>query len=102
MEGHAEIIQFAKTNVPRHARIIIGLVRQCQKEGLIRKLSLPLTISFLAGSVAAPQVVIGMAERAKVGLPLRIPLFLIRNMITSDKAIATRVDMALAGLGAQR
>jgi hypothetical protein len=48
--------------------------------------------------VAAPQIVIGMAERAGLSLPLRLPLMIVRGMITSDKAIAARVDMALKGL----
>jgi AcrR family transcriptional regulator len=98
LEGRSEIIRFARENFPRHARIIVGLIRECQKEGLIRRIPLPIAITFLAGSVATPHILIGMAEQARLDPTLKKHIAAARRTILSDDGIALRVDMAIKGL----
>jgi hypothetical protein len=44
------VLDFVKANAPRHGLVIMGLVRECQKEGSLRKMPLPSLMPVLMGS----------------------------------------------------
>ncbi len=95
LAGEAVALEFLRANMPRHIRVIVGLIAAGQEAGQLRAMPLPQAIAFLAGSVAAPVLIGGaIAERALV--PGMTPN--LAAVIASDAAIAERVDCALAGL----
>ncbi len=98
LDENAEAAGFARANIPRHLLIIAGLVRDCQKQGLIKKMPLPSAIAFLAGSSVAPNIVMGVIEQALLRRPFGLAVKLVAPMLASDSAIAERVDLALKAL----
>lgn len=98
LQGHKEIIKFARDNVPRHLSIIISLIKQCQKEGSMRKMSAPMVISFLLGSIASPNFAVEIIKRATAGEPIGLAVKIVKSVLLSDSAISERVDMALKGI----
>ncbi len=98
LEGDAEATEFAKANIPRHVGIITGLVQECQRQGELRGIPLPLALSFLLGATAMPNVAMGIIEKAAAKRPFGLTLPELFSVFISDKAIAARVDMALAAL----
>ena len=92
------VLDFVKKNGPRHGLVIIGLVRQCQKEGYLKKVSLPTAMPLLMGAVALPTLVLGMLEHLEVKTISVIPVVLIKRELASEKAVAARVDLALEAL----
>jgi len=93
-----EVLGFAKANVPRHVGILAGLVRECQKAGMLQVMPLPTALPFLAVSAAVPSLGLALMERASARSPLGLPLAVLRPMIISDKAIDLRVEAAIKGL----
>jgi AcrR family transcriptional regulator len=91
--------EFLRTNMPRHVGVLLGLIRSGQRAGTLRPMAPPHALAFLAGSVAAPILIGGvladydLVPPAAAGLPA---------LITTDAAIAERVDCALAGLAKKR
>lgn len=98
LEGEAEAAEFAKANIPRHIGIITGLLKECQRRGELKEMPPPLAMSFLLGATAMPNVAIGVIERSSAKKPFGLPLSLLLPLFISDKAIAVRVDLALAAL----
>jgi len=97
LAGEAVALEFLRTNMPRHIRVVIGLIVAGQGAGVLRRMPPPQALAFLAGSVAAPVLIGGaIAERALVpGVTVDLAA-----LIASDAAIAERVDCALLGLAA--
>lgn len=91
-------LDFVKSNFPRHALVILGLIRQCQKQGSFRKLSLPTFMPILMGGVVLPAMVLAMLEHLEVKNIRFIPLPLIKRELASETVIAARVDLALESL----
>jgi len=97
LAGETVALEFLRANMPRHVRVVIGLIVAGQGDGELRRMPPPQALAFLAGSVAAPVLIGGaIAERALVpGVTVDLAA-----MIASDAAIAERVDCALLGLAA--
>lgn len=91
-------LDFVKTNFPRHILVVLGLVRQCQKEGAIRKMSLPTFMPLIIGSVVLPSLFLAMLEHLDIQSLRFVPLMLIRRELSSDKSLERRVDLALSTL----
>lgn len=96
--GDEEVKSFALANFPRHLRIILGLVRECQARGALKKAPLPNCLAFLAGATVAPAVGFGLFERVSARHPLGVAARVAGPAILSDAAIASRVDWALSSL----
>jgi len=99
MAGEPFVLEFLRANMPRHVGVLAGLVRSAQRDGSLQPIAIPQAIALLAGSVAAP-LVIGAALGER-GLFPREVAATIAHTLTSDRAIAQRVDCALAGLSAK-
>jgi AcrR family transcriptional regulator len=98
IDGNKEVASFLRESFPRHAVILIGLIRECQKKGFIRPMPVPVVIAMLAPSVVGPAAGIGILERVASGTLLGIPLALFRSMLVSEKAFEERVEMVLKAL----
>jgi hypothetical protein len=55
-------------------------------------------MSFLLGATAMPNVAVGVIEKSSAKKPFGLPLAEFLPLLISDKAIAVRVDLALAAL----
>lgn len=97
LQGDKEAVAYLEANVPRHARVVAGLVAQAQEAGELRPLPLPVAVSFALGGMGVPNLMITALERsgsraAKRGLAGWEKDFL------SDAAVERRADLVLAAL----
>src|ERR1044071_7866571 len=95
MKGHKGTIQFLKENMFRHASIIVQLIRECQEKGVIRKIPIPIAMSFVMTSVVLPSLVVCVMERAGAKRPMGVALPEMVNIRLSDQSIKLRIEMAL-------
>lgn len=96
--GHALTREFLLANGPRHANVLIRLIRAAQKSGSLARVPVPVALAHLMGSIVAPNIVLAAAERAGLPLRLRVLKPYLDRVLLSDRAIAQRVGLALAGL----
>ena len=94
--GEPAAVDFVRDNVPRHVRIIVGLVAAAQRAGDLKPMPIVQAVMFIAGSVVGP-VLLGSAiaesPLAPPGLAQRF-----EAEVLTDAALAERIDLALAGL----
>jgi len=95
---HAAARGFIARNLPRHAIVIVRLVRAAQRDHSLARVPLPMALGHLMGCIAGPPLFVGLVEASGVALPARLALPFIRHAVLSDAAIERRVDLALAGL----
>lgn len=97
MLDESVVVQFVQANIPRHVRIIVGLIRKAKRNGEIGRVSLA---NATATALAATGFVAVMADivRRQSGLVGKMTIVqLLEGQILSDKAIAERVDWLLRG-----
>jgi len=98
MNGEALAIEFAAANLPRHFGVILRLVVAGQRSGALKPVPPAQAVSFIAGAVGGPIVIGGaIVERDGVAAALRETF---ESAVLSDRALAERVDLVLAGLRA--
>jgi len=88
--------EFISTNMPRHVRVILGLVKAGQRSGGLRKLPPTQALAFAAGAVAAP-ILLGTLITEHRDSPDAVRRAFERSVLT-DPALAQRVDLVIAAL----
>lgn len=96
------VLDFVKTNIPRHGEVIVRLVQKCQKEGSLRKLPLSSVMPFLMGANAMPAMMLSMMEHLEIRRVRFVPVKLVEGVVCSRSAIEERVDLALDALGPKK
>ncbi len=96
------VLNFVKANGPRHGLVILGLVRECQKEGSLKKMHLPAIMPLLMGACLFPVMAVAMMEHLDVKRVRFIPFAVVKQVIVSDKALETRVDLVLESLAPRK
>jgi AcrR family transcriptional regulator len=96
------VLDFVKVNAPRHGLVIVGLVKQCQKEGSLRKISMPALMPMLMGACLFPLIMVAMLEHLDVKRFGFIPFGLIKTAMASDRALRDRVDLVLESLAPRK
>jgi len=98
LEGHEQTIRLVENFLPRHGVIIVNLIRQCQKQGLILNVPLPVAISFLLGSMVGPIILVALLENIR----LKQPYDLIKKVgipfMLSDRVVGQRLDLIFRAL----
>ena len=90
--------EFFRENLPRHARILAGLLAAGQKAGEFRAMPVPQALGFCAGSLASPILLGGaIADSGMVPGPAADAL---AAALLSAAAVAQRSDLALAAIAA--
>jgi AcrR family transcriptional regulator len=98
-EKNPEAWDFIKSRFPPpHGRVIAGLIKQGQKEGLLVKCSIPAAMSVCMSAVGFPNILAALAERALGNKLLGLPRFALKKLFLSDKALEERVEIVLRGL----
>ena len=98
IHGEPVATQFLRENGPRHVGLLFGLVQESVAEGALPDLPRLQQPSLLMGSVVLPVVFIGGVFDA-LAHPLLSPAVL-AEQVMDDAAIAQRIGLALAALGA--
>ncbi|MGZ5686778.1 MAG: TetR/AcrR family transcriptional regulator [Caldimonas sp.] len=98
VSGEAVALDFLRRNVPRHVQVLLVLLREAEAEQALRPMPALQRLAFLMGSVMLPLIFIGGIVEAGPGLPELVALF--EAEVSSDAAIAERIDLALAALAA--
>ena len=96
LAGEPVAVEFARTNLPRHLRVVAGLVRAGQACGALRDVAPLQALALLAGSIGAP-ILLGSAITESGGIPRALRGAFGREVL-GDDAIAERVDLVLAAL----
>jgi AcrR family transcriptional regulator len=90
-----EALAFAKSKFPPpHGKVIAGLVKQGQKEGVFVKVPLPTAMAVLMSAIAFPNLLAGIVEKS-AGLLSKVA---VKHYFLSDQALKGRVELALRSL----
>lgn len=98
LSGDKITISFAKRNIPRHAGLVQGLLRECAAQGSLPPLPLPALMSFLLGGMGVPNMIVALLERARARRPFGMNLAGARESLVSDKVIAARAAVLIGSL----
>ena len=96
--GEAVVHDFLRANVPRHLRLILQLLDEAEREGDLRPMARLQRIAFLMGAIGAP--LLGAAIIVPLHLPPADVMSALDAQVLSRKAVAERIDLALAALQA--
>lgn len=94
--GEAVAAEFLRANAPRHLRLLMQLMNEAEAEGTLAPLPRLQRFVFTMGAVALPLVVVPHVARLQIA-PAIVGRQL-KRQVTSDAAIAQRVELALAAL----
>jgi AcrR family transcriptional regulator len=96
MNGEPVALEFAAANLPRHFGVILGLVVAGQRTGALKAVPPAQAVAFIAGAVGGPILIGGaIVERESMPRELRTTF---ESGVLSNRALAERVDLVLAGL----
>lgn len=98
LNSQPEMLAFAKENFPRHISMLMGLMDECRKTGVVRPLPIPMLAMFAMSTMGLPNIVVTAFEAngLKKVAGMALPEF--SDVLLSDKMIETRADMVLAAL----
>ena len=85
-----------RRNLPRHLKLLLGLLAEAEAAGQIAPQPALLRLTFLMGAVMGPVLVAAMLKDGGV-----LPALVRRQVmpqVLSDAAIAQRIDLALRAL----
>lgn len=98
IKGNTKLIEFIRKNMTKHVNILLGLIKQCQKDGYIVKTSIFAVIPVLVGAALLPSVIIRILEKNYKGTFLGAFIPMLKQSAISDSSIEERIDIALKGL----
>jgi AcrR family transcriptional regulator len=98
IDGDKVTIDYARSNIPRHAGVVASLVAECQAKGKLRRVPQPIAMAFLMGTLSTPNCVVSVLKRAGTERPFGMTLPQLEKVFLSDDALALRIDLALKGL----
>lgn len=90
---------FAKQLMSKHSQVIVGLLTQCQAQGLLQRAPLPMLMSYIMPAATGEGMVLGIMEHVGAE-PAMIEHF--KKTAFTEEAIARRVDWVLAGLAEKK
>ena len=97
LAGEAVARDFFSHHVPRHAGVLLQIVAQAQRDGVLRPQLQPLAVlAFLLGSVALPLIFVAGLVDAGFAVPGGTAAF--DAQVSGDAAIDERIDLALTAL----
>lgn len=94
--GETIAMEFLQRNLARHVGLVVTLISAAQRDGTLRPMPPLEAFAFLVGGVGAP-LLLGTAATDGGMLPVALAAQF-ESVCLTDEAIATRVEMALAGL----
>ena len=98
--GQLVAVEFMRDNAPRHLKLLLSLMEQAEKEGLLMETPPLQRFLFIMSAVAMP-VLIGPGVQA-LGVAPDVLGPALQTQVMSDEAIAQRIDLALKALATGR
>jgi AcrR family transcriptional regulator len=89
---------FAKANVPRHGKLIVGLLKRCTAEGKLAELPVPLMMGSLMAQLSMPTLMADVMMGKHCPEWMKHDPKVVENAILTDAALSMRVDLALKAL----
>jgi AcrR family transcriptional regulator len=83
---------------PPHGKVIMGLIKQGQREGFLLKIPAPTAMAVLMSAIGFPNILAGLAERVLGSRLLSLPKLALHHYFLSDSALQLRVNLALRAL----
>jgi AcrR family transcriptional regulator len=102
MRGEPEASALAGANMPRHTAVIAGLLKEAFDAGDLRRVPLPIALTFALGTLGSPNAVVAMIERAGARRPFGRPVGEFRDAMLSEEAVDLRVELVLTALAPRR
>ena len=93
-----EARKFAVDNMPRHGKVIAGLLKTCMAKGKLSKQDMGVAMPMLMGAVAVPNLMVDGVVAIAPKLPFKMSALLIEKNMISDFAQERRVDLILKAL----
>ncbi|HTL76867.1 MAG TPA: TetR/AcrR family transcriptional regulator [Casimicrobiaceae bacterium] len=100
LAGERVAIAFARANLPRHLRVVAGLVRAAQSARTLRDVAPLQALALLGGAIGGP-ILLGTAVTESGAVPPAVRLAFAREVLDDD-ALSERVDLVLATLAAPK
>lgn len=98
MDGNAEARKFTMDNMPRHGKVIIGLLQSCMAKGKLARHDMGVAMPLLMGAIAAPNLMVDGVIAMAPKLPFKLSARLLEKSMISDAAQEKRVDLVLKAL----
>lgn len=102
LAGNAEMLAFAKRNFPRHAEVMMRLMEECRKAGVVRELPPMMSCMFAMSTMGVPNVAATALERNRLSTIGGRSVKAVVETLLSDETIEVRADMVLAALAPGR
>lgn len=102
LSGNREMLAFAKRNFPRHAEVMMRLMEECRRAGVVRELPDMMGCMFAMSTMGVPNVAATALERNKVATLNGRPVARVIERLLADDTIELRADMVLAALAPAR
>jgi AcrR family transcriptional regulator len=96
IKGDKLCADFFRVNMPRHFAVLAGLMAEGQRRRRLKRLPMPVAVSFALGAMGSPNIVYTVLER--LGRRPDEALGRLKKDFLSDRAIELRADIVLAGL----
>jgi AcrR family transcriptional regulator len=97
LRGDKKSISYLEANVPRHIRVVAGLVAEGQEAGKLKPLPVPVAVSFALGGMGMSNLMIAALERGGSATAQR-QFKLWRDEFLSDRAIERRAELVISAL----
>jgi AcrR family transcriptional regulator len=101
LQGDKNCLRFLQANIPRHIRVVSGLIEEGQREGELKKIPITIAVAFALGGMGSPNLVASAMERFGARFPLGKQAVKSTGDFLSDQAIELRADLILSGLAAR-
>jgi AcrR family transcriptional regulator len=96
MAGEPVAQAFFRANAPRHLGLLLAVLEQARREGVLREVPTLQALAMTLGAVVLPMLfVAGLVES---GVAQAVPWRVFDAQVMSDEAIAQRIELALAAL----
>jgi AcrR family transcriptional regulator len=94
--GDAVAVEFLRTNAPRHLGLLLKLMDDAQKDGLLLPMAPLQRFIFLMSAVAMPLLIAPTVQ--SLGVAPKLLGGALKKQVLSDAAIAERIELALRAL----
>ena len=98
LSGDKAAAKFIRDNFTEHLSMLVSLLRECRESGAIADLPEPLLFSTIAGSLAAPAMMVTGLEKTGAKSALGMSLPRLNDALLSDKTIELRVNLLMRAL----
>lgn len=98
LQGHKDCIEFTRKNIPRHAAVIAGLIKEGQESGQIKPIPMPMAMALAMGGMGVPNLVITMLERVGARRAFDMSPKDLEALMLSDQALEQRAVLIVSAL----